>query len=78
MKRKIKCSVCGTRFAPSIYQVVEASGIVQAINGGAKIYDACDCPECGRQKLLGERYERIAQQDEIVLDIDDGEEADDE
>lgn len=84
MKRKIRCAVCGFKFWPEVYQAEETTGAFNRLSGGTKIYDACDCPECGRQKLLGERYKRIAQQDEqlqqdeIVLDIDEGEEEDDE
>lgn len=58
MKRKIRCEVCGTKFEPQIYTAEEPGGVVQALSGGKKKYDACDCPECGRQRILGERLDR--------------------
>jgi len=58
LKKKVKCNVCGTRFFPNIYMAKGSCGVTTALTTGQIKYDVCDCPECGRQIVLGERYER--------------------
>lgn len=55
MKRKTKCKVCGARFFPTIY-TAKGHGGISSITTGVLKYDACDCPECGKQIILGERF----------------------
>lgn len=63
-EHKIECDVCGKKFhveSKSMYvsRDTEVSGAFAALNKiEAKRYDTIDCPECGRQIILGERKYR--------------------
>lgn len=55
---KLKCKVCGERFLPrkeTTYQVQEELSGFAALSATNRIYDATDCPRCGRQHILGVR-----------------------
>lgn len=59
MQKKIKCIVCGQRFIVnkgSIYDVEEPRGLMAALSSGTKVYSAVDCPACGCQNRLTERW----------------------
>lgn len=59
MKKKIKCNVCGTRFMPERLQKYtaenEASGLLKLTTANV-LYDAFDCPQCGVQIRVGQRF----------------------
>ena len=57
--KKVICKVCGRRIAlvsQMRYTAVESKGITGAFTG-TKRFDAFDCPGCGCQNIVGERYE---------------------
>ena len=59
--KKVICKVCGRRIAlvsQMRYTAVERTGQPSLIFG-TKRFDAFDCPGCGCQNIVGERYEMI-------------------
>lgn len=56
--RRIKCEICGKRFEPKLYTAIENVAAITKLTVSPKKYDACDCPNCGRQIILGIRYDR--------------------
>ena len=51
-----QCPTCGCGYDADeveIYQASDASGLF------VEFYDACDCPNCGRQLIIGRRLEEI-------------------
>lgn len=53
-QKRIKCSVCGCEFTP---MNDEAHYVAKRSDGA--LADAFDCPQCGCQVTVGERYERV-------------------
>ena len=63
MRKKIKCVVCGGKFAiikEKVYTVLEAVNLATVMTQGNKAYDAIDCPHCGCQKILAVRMPVIS------------------
>lgn len=59
--KKVICKVCGRRIAlvsQMRYTAVESKGMTSAFTG-TKRFDAFDCPGCGCQNIVGERYETV-------------------
>ena len=57
--KKVACKVCGFEITPVSqmrYTAVENKGISSAFTGN-RMFDAFDCPVCGCQNIVGERYE---------------------
>lgn len=52
-QKRVKCSVCGCEFTPMNN---EAHYVAQRLDG--TFVDAFDCPQCGCQITVGERYGR--------------------
>lgn len=52
--KHIKCSVCDCEFAPFNNK---AHYVAQRLDG--TFVDAFDCPRCGCQTVVGERYEKV-------------------
>ena len=59
--RRIKCEVCRKRFTPKLYTAIEEQGALTKLTMAPKKYDACDCPNCGHQIILGIRYNRAGE-----------------
>lgn len=57
--RRIKCEVCRKRFTPKLYTAIEEQAPLTRITLAPKKYDACDCPYCNHQIILGVRYDRL-------------------
>lgn len=60
--KKIKCKVCGARFAPLAserYKVVKRKGLITEIAEGSEVLECFDCPRCGCQVVVGQRADRI-------------------
>lgn len=60
MKKKIKCKVCNTRFAPTsekLYLVKERVGGLALLAAGSnpRILECFDCPSCGCQNMVNIR-----------------------
>ena len=60
--KKIRCEVCGKDFElekQNVYRVREPYYPLAGLAAPVRTYDATDCPHCGCQKILTERYDRI-------------------
>lgn len=68
-----RCENCGTPLIDQkVYIAREevATGICGAFQlEEPKLFDAIDCPKCGRQKLLGRRYRAVEKPIQIENDI---------
>lgn len=56
------CPICGHEFPierEGIYTAREPQGVFTALSTGSKQFDAVDCPQCGCQKRLADRFERV-------------------
>ena len=70
--RKIKCKVCGTRFAGSkdaLYLATEKTAVLSALTAPAKAFECFDCPQCGCQNAVNIRMAPMVEADE---EDDDG------
>lgn len=61
--KKLRCKVCELDFIPtkeSHYEAIKSGGmfIIPAR------FDAFDCPQCGCQIIVGERYKAVTQKGE--------------
>lgn len=59
--KKQKCNVCGKRFniqREKVYLIQPTVGLASAFNGENVTWDAVDCPNCGCQCRLKERWMR--------------------
>ena len=71
MIKKVKCHVCGNKFAPekdNTYIVANSlrGGLAAAFSGEElKLFDAIDCPFCDCQNILGVRLDKHS--DETVV-----------
>lgn len=66
VKMKTKCRVCGKRLMPTketVYFVSPKLSVAEVLTKKQTIYEACDCPRCGCQAVLGIR-EPIFREDE--------------
>ncbi len=62
MKKRLRCKVCGHRFAPTkeaIYSAKEPQSMAEALTKSATVYEMVDCPACGCQNAISIRYPRI-------------------
>ena len=62
-QKRIACKVCGLEFLP---MNDEGRYTVQRLDG--TFGDAFDCPQCGCQVIVNERYERVKQTEDLVTD----------
>ena len=72
--KKMKCKVCGTRFAGSkdaLYLAAEKITALSSLTTPAKVFECFDCPQCGCQNAVNIRIAAI-------VETDDEEENDDE
>ncbi len=59
---KNKCEICGKTFPlckEYVYQIRKELPVLASLTEPARTYDAIDCPFCGCQKILKERYAHI-------------------
>lgn len=67
MQKKIRCIVCGQRFTVdkgSLYDVEEPHGLSAVFYGGVRVLSAMDCPACGCQNRLTERWPAVSDTEE--------------
>jgi len=65
--KKIKCKVCGTRFAGSkdaLYLATENMAVIPALTMPAKAFECFDCPKCGCQNAVNIRMAPVMETDE--------------
>lgn len=56
----MKCCYCKRRFSlksQNRYLSAEPTSFANAFNGGGAVYDTFDCPHCGCQHRITERYQ---------------------
>lgn len=62
-QKRITCKVCGLEFVP---MNDEGRYTVQRLDG--TFGDAFDCPQCGCQVIVNERYERVESTEKLVAE----------
>ena len=62
-----RCENCGTPLInQKVYTVREktSTGLCGAFSSDEpQLFDAVDCPRCGKQKILGRRYRKVGGED---------------
>lgn len=69
----MKCCYCKRRFSlksQNRYLSAEATSLSNAFNGGGAMYDSFDCPHCGCQHRIAQRYSKVEENPEIDTDED--------
>ena len=64
----MKCCYCKRRFSlksQNRYLSAEPTSISNAFNGGGAVYDSFDCPHCGCQHRIAQRYSKVEEKPEI-------------
>lgn len=67
--KTLTCKVCGEEFRPhkeARYTAMKSEGFF----GPSLYFDAIDCPNCGRQMILGERMQEVSNESETNKDPD--------
>lgn len=59
-KKKVRCEFCGTELTNEKCYIARGKkfeGLVAAVSSSEEptLYDAVDCPKCGKQKIVGIR-----------------------
>jgi predicted nucleic-acid-binding Zn-ribbon protein len=60
--KKIKCKVCGTRFAgtkEALYLATEKTAFLTALTTPVKAFECFDCPKCGCQNAVNVRMAAV-------------------
>lgn len=63
---KAKCSVCGNRFMlarTQVYRVTSPTTVLSQLVGTNETHDAIDCPRCGCQMILHNRWPKISEEE---------------
>lgn len=71
--KKIKCKVCGTRFAmskESLYLATEKTAVLAALTTPAKAFECFDCPKCGCQNAVNIRMAAVMEIEDEEADAD--------
>ena len=69
----MKCCYCKRRFSlksQNRYLSAEPTSISNAFNGGGGMYDSFDCPHCGCQHRIAQRYYKVEEKPEIGTEED--------
>lgn len=64
-KKKVRCEFCGTELTNEkcyIARGKKLEGLVAAVSSSEEptLYDAVDCPKCGKQEIVGVRERSYA------------------
>ena len=69
----MKCCYCKRRFSLKSqihYLSAEPTSISNVFNGGGAVYDSFDCPHCGCQHRIAQRYSKVEEKLEIDTEED--------
>lgn len=69
----MKCCYCKRRFSlksQNRYLSAEATTLSNTFYGGGAVYDTFDCPHCGCQHRIAQRYSKVEENPKIDTEED--------